>query len=135
MDELKAKDFGADAAGFTGTRPGPPGRLSCFSVLHSEPVLYGAFAKARRALNGQKRRSPARAVSREIGGLRERLQRPAAEGEALAPAVAESLAILGTMAQTAVDIEVRRRRVPRGPTASGSVFYCRKRLLGNLLQQ
>ena len=41
-----------------------PGRLSALSVSHSESGLYGAFVWARRALNGQKRRFPARAVTR-----------------------------------------------------------------------
>jgi hypothetical protein len=41
--------------------PGPPGRLSALSVLYSKSVLCGAFVWARRVLNSQKRRFPARA--------------------------------------------------------------------------
>jgi hypothetical protein len=43
-------------------RPGPPGRLSALSVSLCKSVFYGAFVWARRALNSQKRRFPARAV-------------------------------------------------------------------------
>ena len=39
-----------------------PGRLSALRVFHNKSGLYGAFVKARRALNSQKRRFPARAV-------------------------------------------------------------------------
>ena len=42
--------------------PGPPGRLSALSVFLCKSVFYGAFVWARRALNMQKRRFPARAV-------------------------------------------------------------------------
>ena len=41
--------------------PGPPGRLSALSVFLCKSVSYGVFVWARRALNSQKRRSPARA--------------------------------------------------------------------------
>jgi NADPH oxidase len=41
--------------------PGRPGRLSDLSVSHSKSVLYGAFVWARRVLNNQKWRFPARA--------------------------------------------------------------------------
>jgi hypothetical protein len=48
-----------------GKLPGPsgpaPGRLSGLSVSHSKSVLCGAFMWARRGLNNQKRRFPARA--------------------------------------------------------------------------
>ena len=40
-----------------------PGRLNALSVLHSESVSCGAFAWARRSLNGRKRRFPTRAGS------------------------------------------------------------------------
>ena len=40
------------------------GRLSALSVFLLKSILYGAFVWARRALNGQKRRVPARAVGR-----------------------------------------------------------------------
>jgi hypothetical protein len=39
------------------------GRLSALSISHRKSVLYGASVWARRALNGQKRRSPAWAVA------------------------------------------------------------------------
>ena len=39
------------------------GRLIALSVSLGKSVLHGAFARARRALNGQKRRVPARAVA------------------------------------------------------------------------
>jgi hypothetical protein len=42
--------------------PGRRGRLSAISVFLFKSVLYGAFVWARRALNRQKRRFPARAV-------------------------------------------------------------------------
>ena len=42
--------------------PGPPGRLSAISVFLSKSVFYGVFVWARRALNSQRRRFPARAV-------------------------------------------------------------------------
>ena len=42
--------------------PGPPGRLSALSVFLCKSVFYGAFVWARRVLNSQKRRFPARAV-------------------------------------------------------------------------
>jgi hypothetical protein len=41
-----------------------PGRLSHLSVSHSKPVLHGGFVWARRALNSQNRRFPARAARR-----------------------------------------------------------------------
>jgi hypothetical protein len=43
-----------------------PGRLNGFGVLRSKSVLYGAFVWARRALNHQKRRFPARAGARQL---------------------------------------------------------------------
>ena len=43
--------------------PGCPGHLSGLSVSHSKSVLYGTFVWARRVLNNQKRRFPARAVA------------------------------------------------------------------------
>ena len=43
--------------------PGPPGRLSALSVFLCKSVFYGAFVWARRALNIQKRRLRARAVT------------------------------------------------------------------------
>ena len=46
--------------------PGRPGRLSALSVFLCKSVLYGAFVWARRALNHQKRRSPARADRGEL---------------------------------------------------------------------
>jgi hypothetical protein len=46
-------------------RPGRPGRLSALSVFHSKSVLYGVFVWARRVLNRQKWRFPARAVTPE----------------------------------------------------------------------
>ena len=51
----------------TGGRPcpGPPGRLSALSISLCKSVLYGIFVWARRALNSQKRRFPARAVPNE----------------------------------------------------------------------
>ena len=42
--------------------PGPPGRLRALSVFLCESAFYGTFVWARRALNSQKRRFPARAV-------------------------------------------------------------------------
>ena len=42
--------------------PGHPGRLSGLRVSHSKSVLYAGFVWARRGLNSQKRRFPARAV-------------------------------------------------------------------------
>ena len=45
--------------------PGRPGRLSALSVFHSKSVLYGVFVWARRVLNRQKWRFPARAVTPE----------------------------------------------------------------------
>jgi hypothetical protein len=47
---------------------GGRGRLSALSVFLFKSVLYGAFVWARRALNRQKRRFPARAVPREFHG-------------------------------------------------------------------
>ena len=46
-------------------------RLSALSFFHSESVLYRAFVWARRALNSQKRRLPARGADQEVS-LRER---------------------------------------------------------------
>jgi hypothetical protein len=43
-------------------RPGRPGRLRGLGVFHRKSVLCGAFVRARRALDSQKRRFPARAV-------------------------------------------------------------------------
>jgi hypothetical protein len=42
--------------------PGRPGRLSAIRVFLCRSVLYGTFVWARRVLNRQKRRFPARAV-------------------------------------------------------------------------
>jgi hypothetical protein len=39
-----------------------PGRLSALRVYHSKPFLHGTCVWARRPLNSQKRRFPARAV-------------------------------------------------------------------------
>jgi hypothetical protein len=41
--------------------PGPRKRFSALSVSHCKSILYGVFVWVRRALNGQKRRFPARA--------------------------------------------------------------------------
>ena len=43
-----------------------PGRLSAISVFLCKSVFYGAFVWARRALNRQKRRFPARAVLAQV---------------------------------------------------------------------
>ena len=43
--------------------PGPPGRLSAISVFLCKSVFYGVFVWARRALNIEKWRFPARAVA------------------------------------------------------------------------
>jgi predicted DNA-binding WGR domain protein len=51
-----------DAEPFCTDCPGPPGRLSTLSIFLCKSVFYGAFVWARRALNSQKRRFPARAV-------------------------------------------------------------------------
>jgi hypothetical protein len=48
---------------------GPSGRLSAISVFLCKSVFYGAFVWARRALNGPKRRFPARAVAEQLSGL------------------------------------------------------------------
>jgi hypothetical protein len=53
---------GADAGRRALSAP-PRGRLSALSVFLSKSVFYGAFVWARRALNGPKRRFPARAVA------------------------------------------------------------------------
>ena len=42
--------------------PGPPGRLSALCVFLCKSVFYGVFVWARRALNSQKWRFPARAA-------------------------------------------------------------------------
>jgi hypothetical protein len=65
--------------------PGRPGRLSGLIVSHSKSVLYGAFVWARRVLNNQKWRFPARAGSGTLD--RGELTTLAAElGLALSPA-------------------------------------------------
>ena len=51
--------FGAEAC----CCPGRPGRLSALSVFLGKSVFYGVFVWARRALNSQKWRSPARVVA------------------------------------------------------------------------
>jgi hypothetical protein len=71
-----------------GPRPPRGGQLglSALRVSHNEPVLYGVFVWARRALTSQKRRFPARAVD-EAGNptrfypSRARGDEPVAEGE------------------------------------------------------
>jgi hypothetical protein len=45
--------------------PGHPGRLKALSVFLCKSGLYGAFVWARKALNSQKRRFPARAAAGE----------------------------------------------------------------------
>jgi hypothetical protein len=59
----------SSAFSFSGERSTPqltvravPGRLSALSVFLLKSILYGAFVWAHRALNGPKRRFPARAV-------------------------------------------------------------------------
>jgi hypothetical protein len=47
---------------YTSYGPGPPERLSALSISLCKSVLYGDFVWARRALNSQKRRFPARTV-------------------------------------------------------------------------
>ena len=65
--EADEKQFLAEqAASGLYTCPGPPGRLSALSIYLCKSVFYGAFVWARRALNIQKRRFPARAVSAGI---------------------------------------------------------------------
>ena len=64
---LAARILGAEA---TRRRPSlpvraRPGRSSALSVFPSKSVLYGGFVWARGALNGRKRRFPARAVAEE----------------------------------------------------------------------
>ena len=56
-----AEDHAATAEMIAQLCPGPPGRLSALSVFLCKSVLYGVFVWARRALNSQKRRFPARA--------------------------------------------------------------------------
>ena len=51
------------------------GRLSARSVFLYKSVLYGAFVLARRVLNGQKRRFPARADDRRRDGEGDRASR------------------------------------------------------------
>ena len=50
---------------------GRSGRLSALSVSLCKSVFYGAFVWARRALNSQNRRFPARAVEDELTGAGE----------------------------------------------------------------
>ena len=60
LSELKGMDPKAVGAIVASTvRAPPPGRFSSYSGLHSNSGFYGAFVHvwARRALNGQKRRS------------------------------------------------------------------------------
>jgi hypothetical protein len=57
-----AEDHAATAEMIAQLCPGPPGRLSALSISLCKSVLYGIFVWARRALNSQKRRFPARAV-------------------------------------------------------------------------
>jgi hypothetical protein len=65
-----------------------PGRLSAISVFSCKSVLYGAFVWARRALIGQKRRFPARAVRHNLAPPSAAgLPRPDAGGELLQPLV------------------------------------------------
>jgi hypothetical protein len=52
---------GGASAGLFDTVRAAPGRLSAISVFLLKSILYGAFVWARRALNGPKRRLPARA--------------------------------------------------------------------------
>jgi DNA topoisomerase-3 len=54
-----------------------PARLSALSVSHNKSVLYSAFAWARRALNSQKRRFPARAVGEVVEQHHSALSAPA----------------------------------------------------------
>ena len=56
--------------------PGPLGRLSALSVFLYKLVLYGAFVRARRALNSQKRRFPAQAEWTAIGFFGGEVGRP-----------------------------------------------------------
>ena len=46
--------------------PGRRGHLSAISVFLCKSVLYGTFVWARRVLNNQKRRFPARAVAADV---------------------------------------------------------------------
>ena len=54
---------GIDTLSVPAARPGPTGQLSALSVFHSRSC--GSFVWARRALNGPKRRLPARGQSTE----------------------------------------------------------------------
>ena len=54
-------DFARIGMAFIGPVRVRPRRLSALSVFHSKSFLYGALVWARRALNSQKRRFPARA--------------------------------------------------------------------------
>ena len=67
------------------------GRLSALSVFLLKSILYGAFVWARRALNSEKRRFPARAVAADPGNprpWRRRRQDPAPRGAARVEAIA-----------------------------------------------
>ena len=68
------------------TGPGPPALLRALSVCQTKPVLYGAFVWARGALNGRKRRFPARAGNAS-GALAPRTQRISAALSSMATAV------------------------------------------------
>jgi hypothetical protein len=72
--------------------PGRPGRLSALSVFRCKSVLCGAFAWARRALNNQKWRFPARAVTAMV---------PGEEGAAaIASVLTGEAAVSGRLTQT-----------------------------------
>jgi hypothetical protein len=51
-------------------RARPAGTIRTLSVSHSTSVSYGVFVRARRALDGSKRRFPARAVTGSVEPVR-----------------------------------------------------------------
>jgi hypothetical protein len=67
-----AGQIAADARAELNTVRAVPGRLSAISIFPCKSVLYGAFVRARRALNRQKRRFPARAGDQRISNRRPR---------------------------------------------------------------
>ena len=89
-----------------------PGRLGALSVFHSKSSLYGGFVWACRALNGQKRRFPARAGA-SLGttrGRRQFFRRPLAPVGDTRPAAARRCQLWEATAEVGSEVSWWRSR-------------------------
>jgi hypothetical protein len=112
---LPPRNFFPIAMGFLRRVPvrATQGRLSALSVLLFKSVFYGAFVWARRALNSQKRRFPARAVHRRCAHAPSALAGAAPLPSRRAPRRASSRSARGQRCACRASLQRRRSRSSR----------------------